>query len=106
NDEQNISKLLGELSKLEQAGQVLQRKASFRCALVYIDGSGEEFTAQSTMPGVVLPERQGEGGFGYDPVIKIDALGKTLAQIDFQTTCKIGFRALAAKSLFECLLSK
>lgn len=105
NDDQNISKLLGELAAIEQGGQVLERRAKFRCALVYIDAHGEEFTAQSNMPGVVLRERVGEGGFGYDPVIRIDALSKTLAQVDFQTTCKIGFRALAAKSLFESLLA-
>jgi XTP/dITP diphosphohydrolase len=98
NSRQRMEKLLGEMEGREN------RTAYFCCSLafVYSDDLGKPQTifSNSKMEGEILKGFQGEGGFGYDPIMKIKSLGKTLAEVDFETTCDVGFRALAAKELF------
>jgi inosine/xanthosine triphosphate pyrophosphatase family protein len=48
-----------------------------------------------------LLEPRGTRGFGYDPIILIYELGCTLAEIDESTLFEKGFRAKAAKILFN-----
>jgi XTP/dITP diphosphohydrolase len=95
---QRMEKLLGEMKEVQN------RTAHFCCSLafVYRSDSGKigSIFSSSKMQGEILKDFQGTGGFGYDPIMKIKSLGKTLAEIDFATTCEVGFRALAAKELF------
>ena len=103
-EDQKMDKVLAELAQLTSTAiKPLSRQASFRCALVYIDSQGQCYTSQESMPGVILREKVGNGGFGYDPIVHINELGKTLAEIDFETTCTVGFRARATRALFDQL---
>ena len=61
--------------------------------------------AEGIITGQVLEQPRGERGFGYDPIILIDDLGKTLAEIDFETLIRHGFRPKAARALFSKLVS-
>lgn len=103
NSKQRMEKLLNEMSGIEN------RKAHFCCSLafVYSDNASrtQSLFSHSKMEGEILHDFQGEGGFGYDPIMKIKSLGKTLAEVDFETTCEVGFRALAAKELFGKIYS-
>ena len=54
--------------------------------------------------GNIIFERRGNNGFGYDPIVKIDELGCTLAELPFEEVCRVGFRAKAAQSLFAKLV--
>lgn len=102
-DQQKIAKLLSEL---EQLGPAAERTAHYRCVLVLKFPDGSEVTAESLLPGEVLQTVRGSAGFGYDPIIKMDNLGRTLAEVDFETTVKDGFRPVAARRLFSCLLAR
>ena len=57
----NINKILAEMGDAED------RKASFRCVVCLIL-DGEEHLFEGRIDGMILKERQGLGGFGYDPV--------------------------------------
>ena len=98
-DEQKIDKLLNEL------GANPQRAACFRCILVLAYPSGELVSSEGELKGQILHQRQGTNGFGYDPIVLIDELGLTLAEVDFSVTCTHGFRAKAAQRLFSSLCS-
>ena len=103
-DSEKIDKLLQEFKQLTAENTVLDRSAHFVCHLVLYYPSGAVLTEHASLQGKVLNYRQGNKGFGYDPIILIDNLGKTLAEIDFELTCKYGFRAKAAEKMFNRLL--
>ena len=60
-DDANIKKLLEELRDKDN------REARFSCCMVYYDGK-RIITETGTTEGEILKEKQGNGGFGYDPV--------------------------------------
>lgn len=99
-DSQKIDKLLGELAAL---GPDADRTAHYRCVLSLIFPDGQEMTAESLLPAEVLYERHGTSGFGYDPIIRLNHIGKTLAEVDFSVTIRDGFRPVAARMLFSQL---
>lgn len=99
-DDQKIDKLLNELAAL---GPGVDRTAHYRCVLSLIFPDGREITSESLIPGEVLYERRGNAGFGYDPVIRLNHIGKTLAEVDFSVTVKDGFRPIAARKLFAAM---
>lgn len=49
--------------------------------------------------GVVLDAPRGEGGFGYDPLLWIDELGCSVAELDAATKNRISHRAQAARAM-------
>jgi XTP/dITP diphosphohydrolase len=95
-----IDCLLKELADCIENAPEANRRAAFRCSLVLCSKSGETISSESRLPGHILEERRGAGGFGYDPIVFIDSLGQTLAEMDFVETCELGFRGLAARNLF------
>lgn len=92
------------LSRLE--GQA-QRRASFVCALVAIRSAEdpEPLIAFGRWQGEILREPQGEGGFGYDPLMFIPAFGCTVAALDAATKNAHSHRALAAAKLLGLMQS-
>ncbi|MEN8140341.1 MAG: XTP/dITP diphosphatase [Thermodesulfobacteriota bacterium] len=73
-DEENIDKLLTEM-----AGQK-NRKAAFECVISIAVPSGPALTYEGRCEGEITKARQGEGGFGYDPIFYSPELGKSFAQ--------------------------
>jgi XTP/dITP diphosphohydrolase len=69
-DEDNLDKLLREV---EAAGG--ERRAAYVCAIALVDEDGAEHVFEATCEGVLLRERRGSGGFGYDPVFVPDDTG-------------------------------
>lgn len=98
NYRERMSALVAELAQL---GTGADRRAVFRCALALVTPNGETFSSEGQLWGRILDEPQGAGGFGYDPIVLIDKLGKTLAEVDFAVTCREGFRPQAARKLFQ-----
>jgi len=77
-DEQNISKLLEELAALPMP----ERNAAFHCAAVYVaDADADALISEGIWAGEILEERQGSGGFGYDPVFFDPDAGKSAANM-------------------------
>ncbi|MFC0673602.1 non-canonical purine NTP pyrophosphatase [Brachybacterium hainanense] len=67
-DEANNDLLLAQLSDVPDE----HRAARFVCAAVAVHPDGRELVCRGEMPGLVLRERHGAGGFGYDPLFVPD----------------------------------
>lgn len=60
-DEENNNLLLKNLE------DKTDRSGAFVCAIAYVGADGE-FTVRGEAHGTILKEREGKGGFGYDPL--------------------------------------
>ena len=98
----NMSKLLAELSALEQNGEKISRRARFRTVVaLIIDGKTHIFNG--VLEGKIATERSGSQGFGYDPVFIPDGYDKTLAEISLDEKNTISHRGKAMRALAEFL---
>jgi XTP/dITP diphosphohydrolase len=77
------------------------RRARFVSTLVAVRSAGdpEPLIAFGRWDGVLLNESRGAGGFGYDPLLHIPALGATVAQLDPAIKNRHSHRALAAAQM-------
>jgi XTP/dITP diphosphohydrolase len=77
------------------------RRARFVCTLVAVRSAHdpEPLIALGRWDGEILGARQGSGGFGYDPLLLIPSLGKTVAELDADTKNRLSHRALAAAQM-------
>jgi XTP/dITP diphosphohydrolase len=83
------------------------RKAHFYCVLVLVRAAHDPqpIIAEGEWPGEILPEQQGEGGFGYDPLFFVPEFGQTAAEMDSETKNKVSHRGRAMQKLIERLPS-
>ena len=97
-------KLLSELEGVPAA----QRSARFRCAVAFIDpeDASEPTECEGTCEGRILAEPSGLGGFGYDPLFYVEALGQTFAQADPASKNRLSHRGQALRKLVESLGSR
>lgn len=72
-----IAKLLGELRGKPEA----ERAAHFCCVIAVIRKGLPVAIVSNRVDGVILQAPRGAGGFGYDPVFYLPALGKTFAEL-------------------------
>jgi XTP/dITP diphosphohydrolase len=78
NDEANNEKLLAELAKLPDD----QRAAYYVCTAALADPSGQvHAVVEGRCHGVILRERRGSGGFGYDPLFLIPEYHRTFGEL-------------------------
>ena len=96
-DEKNIDKLLRELGDAEH------RSARFVCFLALVTPDGKETVVSGKCEGVILTERRGSGGFGYDPVFYLPEYERTMAEIPPDLKNRISHRARAAEKLVRIL---
>lgn len=81
------------------------RTARFRCALALATPeNGPTQIAEGVCQGLVALAPAGEGGFGYDPIFYLPALGKTLAQLSPEEKSQVSHRALAVRAARPILL--
>ena len=84
-----------------------RRGCRYVCHMVLIDGEGGEHHAEGTCEGRVAWAPAGEGGFGYDPVFHVPALGHTMAELEPAEKDRISHRGAAAvrmRAVLEALL--
>ena len=83
------------------------RKAHFYCVLVLVRAANDPqpIIAEGEWPGEILPEQQGEGGFGYDPLFFVPEFGQTAAEMDSETKNEVSHRGRAMQKLIERLPS-
>ncbi|MBF1163993.1 MAG: RdgB/HAM1 family non-canonical purine NTP pyrophosphatase [Dechloromonas agitata] len=81
------------------------RKAHFYCVLVLVRAANDPqpIIAEGEWPGEILPEQQGEGGFGYDPLFFVPEFGQTAAEMDAETKNQVSHRGRAMQKLIERL---
>jgi XTP/dITP diphosphohydrolase len=86
---------------LERLRGVADRSARFVSTLVAVRSADdpEPLVAVGRWQGEILEAPSGEGGFGYDPLMFIPALGKSVAELDAVVKNAHSHRALAAAQM-------
>ena len=97
--EANIDKVLTKLQDVPME----QRTARFRTAIILLQGE-EMHLFEGQVEGIILTERHGSGGFGYDSIFQpIEGDGSTFAQMSPQDKNSISHRGRAVARLVEYL---
>ena len=86
---------------LEKLRDADDRRACFMCTLVAIRTADDPqpLVAMGRWNGEILREREGEGGFGYDPLMFIPAFGATVASLAKEIKNAHSHRAIAAAQM-------
>ena len=94
-DESNLDLVLEQIRDIEPA----RRTAHFACAAALVLPSGEEYVVQGQVNGVLLTQRRGVGGFGYDPIFLPDGFDATTAEMTPEQKDAISHRGQAMRAL-------
>lgn len=94
-DEHNNDKLLKNLEGEKN------RKAKFICCMVYYVNEKEHYTVEGQTEGEILFERQGNNGFGYDPIFYSYDLKKSLGVASDEEKNSISHRSRALKEIVK-----
>jgi XTP/dITP diphosphohydrolase len=99
----NIDKLLAALHGEPAA----RRSAHFYAVIVMLRHAGDPqpIIAEGVWPGVILEQRRGEGGFGYDPVFFDPQTGRSAAELETSLKNRMSHRGRALAALREKLLA-
>jgi len=93
-DDQCIDRVLKGLDGVDN------RDAQFVCAVAIASPDGKiVLQKEGVCRGKILTQRQGEGGFGYDPIFYVPEIGQTFAQMSSEIKNKISHRGLALTEL-------
>lgn len=103
-DEDNNSKLLGELEGLPAA----ERGARYQCVLAFWDPTSghEPVFRDGQFEGRIATERRGDGGFGYDPIFEPAGEapgGRTVGQMTSEEKGALSHRGKAARAMAKYL---
>ncbi|GHT73069.1 non-canonical purine NTP pyrophosphatase [Spirochaetia bacterium] len=88
---------------LREVGDAPDRSARFVCAMVLLFGSDRFSAVQETLEGRLIREERGAGGFGYDPILFIPELGRTVAELSEAEKNRISHRGKAGKAIAKLL---
>jgi XTP/dITP diphosphohydrolase len=94
--EKNIDKLLMNLENKEN------REAQFKTVVCLIVNK-KEYYFEGICKGIILNERKGGGGFGYDSVFRPDNSEKTLAEMTMSEKNQVSHRKKAIDKLVTFL---
>lgn len=98
-DEANNDLLLKEMDAVPDG----QRGAHYGCALALCRPGHADMTVYGRCDGRILRARDGEGGFGYDPLFRSDDLQMSFGQADAESKNRISHRARAIEALIRAL---
>ncbi len=90
-DWKNLQKVLQELEQVPDEC----RKAKFHCALAVAFTDKQTVIVEGTCEGIITREPIGDNGFGYDPIMYIPQLNKTMAQLTSEEKNVISHRKAA-----------
>jgi len=96
NSENNMRKVLLEL------GDSQNRKAVFKTVIALIL-NGREYFFEGAVRGIILKEKRGENGFGYDPIFRPVGYKESFAEMTIEQKNEISHRGLAVKKLISFL---
>ena len=101
-DGDNVARLLEALRGVAPA----ERGAVFVCAIVWLRHACDPcpIVCEGVWEGRVLDAPRGGGGFGYDPVFFLDALGRTAAELSRAEKNAVSHRGQALAQLLERLV--
>lgn len=92
----NMDKVLCRMKDIEN------RNACFRTVIALIL-NGKEYFFEGRADGEILKEKQGEAGFGYDPIFRPLGYSESFAEMPMDEKNKISHRGLAIQKLTEFL---
>ena len=96
--EDNVRKLLSEMSSTDMDS----RTARFR-TVVSFHSQNKELWTEGVIEGSITMGAIGIGGFGYDPVFKVEQTGKTFAEMTRREKNKISHRGVALEKMCKLL---
>ena len=96
--EDNVRKLLSEMSSTDMDS----RTARFR-TVVSFHSQNKELWAEGVIEGSITMGAIGAGGFGYDPVFRVEQNGKTFAEMTRREKNKISHRGVALEKMCKLL---
>ena len=96
--EDNVRKLLSEMSSTDMDS----RTARFR-TVVSFHTQNKELWTEGVIEGSITMGAIGTGGFGYDPVFKVEQTGKTFAEMTRREKNKISHRGVALEKMCKLL---
>ena len=94
--ERNMQKLLDELIDKPN------RNAQFRTAIC-LNLNDEQFLFEGICTGTILSKKQGEKGFGYDPIFQPTKYNESFATMSPSEKNKISHRGIAVQKLVDFL---
>lgn len=94
-DERNNTLLLAQLEGVPDE----RRRAHFACAVAFCHPDGTELLVHGRMPGRVIRDMRGTGGFGYDAIFVADDHDLTTAELDPAEKDRISHRGLALREI-------
>jgi XTP/dITP diphosphohydrolase len=100
-DSANLQLVLAQLADVPDE----RLDAAFACAVAYVDDGGELVT-DGRMPGRLVREPRGTGGFGYDPIFVPDGDTRTSAELSIEEKDAISHRGQALRALADRLATR
>lgn len=100
-DQQNLDKLLAALEPVADN----KRQAQFHCVLVYLRHAEDPtpLVFHGSWAGEITRTAAGVGGFGYDPIFYVPALGKTAAELSKAEKQAVSHRGQALSLLLSAM---
>ncbi|MBT8066773.1 MAG: RdgB/HAM1 family non-canonical purine NTP pyrophosphatase [Gammaproteobacteria bacterium] len=99
-DDQNLDKLLEDMADVRDE----DRGAAFHCVATYVvPGEADALVAEGIWRGSLLRARDGDGGFGYDPIFLDPESGLSSAQLTPQQKNARSHRGQALRALVRQL---
>ena len=96
--EDNCRKMMQEMDGI----QAEERTARFHTVIAFVSDSGNEWT-EGMVEGRILEKKQGDGGFGYDPLFYYPPLKKTFAELNSEQKNNISHRGKALRNFCRIL---
>ncbi|MGF1532955.1 MAG: RdgB/HAM1 family non-canonical purine NTP pyrophosphatase [Bernardetiaceae bacterium] len=88
---------------LHQLDGITDRKARFRTVIALILSQSEKHNFEGIVEGQILHQKQGAGGFGYDPVFLPEGYAESFAQMPLSEKNRISHRGRAFSQLIRFL---
>jgi XTP/dITP diphosphohydrolase len=109
-DETNNRKLLAELGRVESSradadakATPTNRNAHYICVIALAKQGQIVTVVKGRTDGMIIDERRGAGGFGYDPHFLYPPLGRTFAEITAEEKFAVSHRGEAFRRLLAFL---
>jgi XTP/dITP diphosphohydrolase len=88
------------LSRMEG---IKNRTCRFVCNMVLYVATDRFYSVQETLEGTLVTENRGSGGFGYDPLVLVPALGRTVAELTPEEKDELSHRGKAGRVIARLL---
>ena len=98
-DQQNNQRLLREL----EAVPMTQRTARFRCVIAWLAPPAPVALFEGSWEGCIAERPRGTGGFGYDSLFYLSALGCTSAELPAAQKNRLSHRGQAVAAFLHAL---